>query len=574
MADITPINIWTAPNDWTGDTIREWGQKINDNFTALNNDKLESSSYTAADVKSKYESNANTNAFTDGDKTKLDWIESWATANQTNAYLLDRTHHTWTQTASTISDFDTEVSNNETLVDAITLVWTISWNVLLDWFELSINAWDNTKFNIASWTAYVVDNFTDPANPTYTKIEYAWATWVTPDFLATNTASYPVLTTAWTLTQLDHFPTTWSDLRNYIWLWAIVHSNNININAISQQISQNWVDLVSTVQEFANNVWRITSWNAFYPASTDLTVAKSAWTTFSIWTNYKTNKTNPNISTDASQIPVSSIIYATRDWAYTTSSTVIPTSWDNAWVVNNVASLKYTIQRMYYSVGSAQVYFELWQKQYNSMADAIEWIDLDSVETSSTAQNLLFRGWLVVWENVTDLSNTARAKFLTANKFWDTSSVSGWIVASTVWIQEAYENWTEPEILTNSTRWALTIRQWSWADTDNIYEGKNWAWTTTFSVDGNWDVVSNNLYTKTETNSLLDSKQNILNEWAFVNGDKTKLDWIEAGAEVNTINSNPTWIIWADQVTNIVSLTQAEYDAITPNSSTFYIITT
>lgn len=71
----------------------------------------------------------------------------------------------------------------------------------------------------------------------------------------------------------------------------------------------------------------------------------------------------------------------------------------------------------------------------------------------------------------------------------------------------------------------------------------------------------------------LDDKQNILSEWAFVNWDKTKLDWIETGAEVNTINSDPTGVTGADQVTNVMSLTTAEYNAITPNTSTFYIIT-
>lgn len=87
----------------------------------------------------------------------------------------------------------------------------------------------------------------------------------------------------------------------------------------------------------------------------------------------------------------------------------------------------------------------------------------------------------------------------------------------------------------------------------------------------------------------LDSKQDILAEWEFVDWDKTKLDGIEAGAEVNTINSwdnvsvltndanyitsDPTGVTGADQVTNLMSLTQAEYDAITPNSSTTYLIT-
>jgi hypothetical protein len=38
------------------------------------------------------------------------------------------------------------------------------------------------------------------------------------------------------------------------------------------------------------------------------------------------------------------------------------------------------------------------------------------------------------------------------------------------------------------------------------------------------------------------------------------------------IVSNTTGITGADQVTNVVTLTQAEYDAITPNASTVYFI--
>ena len=46
------------------------------------------------------------------DKIKLDTVESGATLNSPDAALLARANHTGTQTASTISDFDTEVANN------------------------------------------------------------------------------------------------------------------------------------------------------------------------------------------------------------------------------------------------------------------------------------------------------------------------------------------------------------------------------------------------------------------------------------------------------------------------------
>ena len=51
-------------------------------------------------------------AMTDEDKTKLNGIDTGATANDTDANLKNRANHTGTQTASTISDFDTEVANN------------------------------------------------------------------------------------------------------------------------------------------------------------------------------------------------------------------------------------------------------------------------------------------------------------------------------------------------------------------------------------------------------------------------------------------------------------------------------
>ena len=71
-----------------------------------------SASPSAADVKTLYESNANTNEYDDAEQTKLAGIAAGATANSSDATLLGRANHTGTQLAATISDFDTEVSNN------------------------------------------------------------------------------------------------------------------------------------------------------------------------------------------------------------------------------------------------------------------------------------------------------------------------------------------------------------------------------------------------------------------------------------------------------------------------------
>ena len=59
----------------------------------------------------------------------------------------------------------------------------------------------------------------------------------------------------------------------------------------------------------------------------------------------------------------------------------------------------------------------------------------------------------------------------------------------------------------------------------------------------------------------------------YPSADATKLAGIEAGADVNTVNSSVTGEpTGSDVILNIVSLTQAEYDAGTKIATTFYII--
>jgi hypothetical protein len=71
-----------------------------------------SASPTAAEVKTLYESNADTNEFDDAEQTKLAGIAAGATVNSSDATLLARANHTGTQALSTISDAGTAAANN------------------------------------------------------------------------------------------------------------------------------------------------------------------------------------------------------------------------------------------------------------------------------------------------------------------------------------------------------------------------------------------------------------------------------------------------------------------------------
>lgn len=64
-----------------------------------------SGSMTAAQIKTAYESNPDTNGYSDAEKAKLGAIAAGATANATDAALRDRSTHTGSQLTATISDF-------------------------------------------------------------------------------------------------------------------------------------------------------------------------------------------------------------------------------------------------------------------------------------------------------------------------------------------------------------------------------------------------------------------------------------------------------------------------------------
>ena len=50
MSTITPVNTWSIPNDWTGDSLRDWLSKLNTNINNLNIDKVELEDLIASDT--------------------------------------------------------------------------------------------------------------------------------------------------------------------------------------------------------------------------------------------------------------------------------------------------------------------------------------------------------------------------------------------------------------------------------------------------------------------------------------------------------------------------------------------
>ncbi len=111
---LTPTDAVLSVNSQTGtvsldtDDIAEGTNKYVSAAQKTKLDGIETAAtadQTGAEIKTAYEAEANTNEFSDAEQTKLSGIATGATANDTDANLKARANHTGTQLSSTISDF-------------------------------------------------------------------------------------------------------------------------------------------------------------------------------------------------------------------------------------------------------------------------------------------------------------------------------------------------------------------------------------------------------------------------------------------------------------------------------------
>jgi hypothetical protein len=167
---------------------------------------------------------------------------------------------------------------------------------------------------------------------------------------------------------------------------------------------------------------------------------------------------------------------------------------------------------------------------YNSEAEARGGIQTETyIIEPSFAENGLLIGYIVLRGGAADLSLDGDVKFLAAGKFGSASSTVSGSVST---LQNAYNNsGINPEILTNGVNGALTLKQGSGANTDNVLEVENDIGTITARIDGNGLIVG----------SSLDVSGNIL-VGGTVDGrdvatDGTKLDTIETNAKDDQLAS-------------------------------------
>jgi hypothetical protein len=85
-------------------------------------------------------------------------------------------------------------------------------------------------------------------------------------------------------------------------------------------------------------------------------------------------------------------------------------------------------------------------------------------------------------------------------------------ILGTASLQQIYDNSVTPEILTDTTRGALSVKRGTAADTDNVFEGLNGAGSTTFSVDGNGEIDGKDVTPSDTLNTTATTMVTAINE--------------------------------------------------------------
>ncbi len=183
MTTITPVNVWSAPDDNTGDLWRDGFIKINTNIDNLNNDKVEVEPWKGL----------STEDYTTSEKNKLWLIEDEATKNDTDANLRDQLTHT---------------GINHWIINPLSDI-------------ITINGWDDKLYDLAAFDYFI----------NWVKYSFGWLTAQDPWFLLWEQALFLYVWASWIETQKNLWYNL-TQLDNTLVFGSVNAPNSVNINIV------------------------------------------------------------------------------------------------------------------------------------------------------------------------------------------------------------------------------------------------------------------------------------------------------------------------------------------------------
>jgi len=280
---------------------------------------------------------------------------------------------------------------------------------------LSTNSVSASRIDISAGSGVVVDTQSSPVFPIVTFVSWAASSSVAITNIASSSFTYIMMTQSGSVFQVsDRLPTP-QEARANIVLGRVGHPTHVTASALSRPYAA--VQPVASFFDFAVAVGPFNITGHEYVASgSSLFVNRTSGSLYAFGHNFQNNVNAPNTINLSSSysIPLS---YRYRDgsggWITSSSNGVDPSVYDDGDGVRGaVGTSQWTIQRFYLSSTGATVVY-LGQTRYGTFSVAQAAIE-DPVQVDPALGETIFRGWLVVRGNTTNLSDTANNLFVNA----------------------------------------------------------------------------------------------------------------------------------------------------------------
>ena len=320
-----------------------------------------------------------------------------------------------------------------------------------------------STFSISDGNGLIIDNHTDPNNPTIEVVSWTGLTNLAVTNLATASATYVGIQTGGAVVQQTS-PFTSSDHRDVMILGILVHTGGTVVEAANSDPHFMGSPLCQLV-DLAHSIGFInTDGNTYSPNGVNLNMNRSAGKTFGIGLNFQTSAKDPNIKvTPSFDSSVATFLQNYRDGAggqtYVAKNVIDPTVIDNdSGAPIAVGNNKWTVKKLHFDPRTFSNVVHIGQIEYSSLADAEASLQVDTPEVNDELSQVPLRGWLIVKKECVDLSDIpATAKFIEADKFG--TAAAGGSTSATTTLQRAYENsLPNPEIVLNATQGSLDVR--------------------------------------------------------------------------------------------------------------------
>lgn len=333
-----------------------------------------------------------------------------------------------TQVTNLVADLDGKLPVSHVENDKHPYLTRVLSSGLLRGGQLSINPIDRTAFDLASGAGVIVDNYTDPANPVRFLIEWVGFTEVPVEHM-TKDETYIYINVDGEIVQLAE-PAEAERLRDLIYVGWVSHLDHAQIDAVYTEplsvLSPRHI-LDDFLESFgAFNI----EGNEYYPANANLNLRRTAGRTFDYCANYQNNPKSANILTTEAVNPVEMLYYyrdETGNWVNDASPTfnVDPNHYDTGAGLAAVPTGKWTIQPIMFYAPWETTDIQYGQVVYDSYAEARAAIMVPVVLNPYNALWDTFRGWLIVKQGATDLSDPTQAALVPAGKLGLVSVSSG-----------------------------------------------------------------------------------------------------------------------------------------------------